>query len=83
MIFKKSRINFYGCTKNGSFEIKFLKNLSNLKFENRNRLLIIDDIRVPEMFEAWRAIDSPKLDATTFGHWRDRIVDISNGLKLK
>jgi len=81
---KKAELIFMDAPKNGSFEIKFLKNLSNLKFENRNRLLIIDDIRVPEMFEAWRAIDSPKLDATTFGHWSGTgIVDISNGLKLK
>lgn len=81
---KKADLIFMDAPKNGTFEIKFLKKLSNLKFENRNRLLIIDDIRVPEMFEAWRAIDSPKLDATTFGHWSGTgIVDISNGLNLK
>ena len=48
------------------------------------RYLILDDIRVPEMFEVWRMIDSPKIDATTFGHWSGTgIVNISEGLKIK
>ncbi|MDB3983800.1 class I SAM-dependent methyltransferase [Acidimicrobiia bacterium] len=82
--FNDADLIFIDAPKDGKFEKIFFKNLSNINFDNKKRILIIDDIRVPEMFEAWRFIDSPKLDATTFGHWSGTgIVDITEGLKLK
>jgi len=83
-LFSESSLIFLDAPKNGYFEKKLITQLSKINFEKRNRYLILDDIRVPEMFEVWRMIDSPKIDATTFGHWSGTgIVDISEGLKLK
>ena len=83
-LFSKSSLIFLDAPKDGYFEEKLIRQLSKINFQERNRYLILDDIRVPEMFEVWRMIDSPKIDATTFGHWRGTgIVNISEGLKIK
>ena len=35
------------------------------------------------MTSLWRSINSPKIDATSFGHWSGTgIVDIKDGLKI-
>ena len=83
-LFSKSSLIFLDAPKDGYFEEKLIRQLSKINFQERNRYLILDDIRVPEMFEVWRMIDSPKIDATTFGHWSGTgIVNISQGLKIK
>lgn len=45
---------------------------------------MLDDIRFLNMWRLWRSIRSPKLDATSFGHWSGSgLVDLHNGLQLK
>ena len=69
--------------KDGIFEYKLLTLLSLMKYTTKPRLLILDDIRFENMWSAWRIIKSPKLDASTFGHWSGTgIIDISNGLSI-
>jgi hypothetical protein len=47
------------------------------------KLLILDDIRFTNMIPLWRAISSPKLDLSSFGHWSGTgLVDISDGLAM-
>lgn len=38
-------------------------------FENRKRLVILDDVRMMSVIKHWRALPYPKIDATSFGHW--------------
>jgi len=70
--------------KDGVFEYTFLDKLSKVKMNNKQRYLVLDDIRFKNMAALWRDIASPKFDATSFGHWSGTgLVDISEGLKLK
>jgi len=70
--------------KDGVFEYKFFEHLSCLKMPEKERFLVIDDIRFLNMAALWRDIASPKFDATSIGHWSGTgLVDISEGLKLK
>jgi predicted O-methyltransferase YrrM len=69
--------------KDQQFEPQFLANLTTLKPTGQPRLLVMDDIRFDHMCTTWRSIKSPKLDATSFGHWSGTgLVDITNGLIL-
>ena len=78
-----SDLIFLDAPKDGNFEYRFLNLLSGEKLERKSRLLIIDDIKFLNMLSLWRSIKSPKIDATSFGHWSGTgIVDISNGLEL-
>ena len=53
--------------KNGHFEPTFF---SRLRAERRKPALMIwDDTRLLKMIEMWRALDLPKLDMTSLGHW--------------
>ena len=55
------------------------RNFKKLKPKNK-KFLIIDDILFVNMIDLWRKIKSPKLDATSLGHWSGTgIVDISDG----
>ena len=82
-LISNSDLIFLDAPKDGTFEYKFLNLLSSVKLAQKNRLLIIDDIKFLNMLSLWRSIKSPKIDATSFGHWSGTgIVDISNGLKL-
>jgi predicted O-methyltransferase YrrM len=82
-ILDEADIIFMDAPKDNIFEYKMIKNLMQLK-NRKNRLLIIDDIRFINMIDLWRSIQSPKIDATTFGHWSGTgIVDIKAGLKLR
>jgi predicted O-methyltransferase YrrM len=67
-LLKESDIIFIDGPKNISFEKAFLKNISELEFDNPP-LLIFDDIRLWNMLGIWRDIKKPKLDLTSFGHW--------------
>ena len=80
---EKSQIIFCDAPKDGQFEYKFLRLLQEVKPSEKQRLLILDDIRFLNMLPVWRSIRSPKLDATSFGHWSGTgIVDITSGLEL-
>jgi hypothetical protein len=70
--------------KDNQFEPIFLQRLSKLAMPCKKRWLFLDDIRFMDMVGLWRAIQSPKIDLTSFGHFSGTgLVDISNGLILK
>ena len=80
---ENSQIIFCDAPKDGQFEYKFLRLLQQIKPSKEQRLLILDDIRFLNMLPVWRSIRSPKLDATSFGHWSGTgIVDITSGFEL-
>jgi predicted O-methyltransferase YrrM len=82
-LFIHSRIIFLDAPKDGVFEHRFLSNLARLQPAS-SCLMILDDIRVLDMCDVWRSIQSPKLDLTSFGHWSGTgLVDMSAGLKLR
>ena len=65
--------------KDNVFEYKMAKQFKKLKNKNK-KILIIDDILFVNMIDFWRNIKSPKLDASSLGHWSGTgIVDISDG----
>jgi predicted O-methyltransferase YrrM len=79
-LFEGSDIIFLDAPKDGVMEYKFMDCLKTLNFPKR-KLLIVDDIRLPNMIEFWQRIQSPKLDLVSFGHWSGTgLVDISKGL---
>tara|TARA_Y100000589_G_scaffold275175_1_gene269189 strand:+ start:110 stop:922 length:813 start_codon:yes stop_codon:yes gene_type:complete len=70
---------FMDAPKDNVFEYKMVKQLKKLNKKNK-KLLILDDILFVNMIDFWRKIKSPKVDASSFGHWSGTgIVDISNG----
>tara|TARA_B100000900_G_scaffold84991_1_gene68782 strand:+ start:543 stop:1388 length:846 start_codon:yes stop_codon:yes gene_type:complete len=80
-LFTEPDLIFLDAGKDGIFEDTFLKNLSEVELSNKNRLLLIDDIKYFTMYKVWKKIQSPKLDLSSFGHWSGTgIVDISRGL---
>ena len=83
-LFHNSNLIFLDASKDAVFEDNFLVKLSNLKFDNKLRLLFIDDIRHSKMYKIWSSIKNPKIDLTSFGHWSGTgLVDITNGLIYK
>jgi predicted O-methyltransferase YrrM len=67
--------------KSGTFENSLLTQISKLDFDNKFKLLFIDDIRYFSMYKVWKRIKNPKVDLTSFGHWSGSgLVDITNGL---
>jgi len=67
--------------KDDFFEKTFLDLFSTLELSNKSRWLFIDDIRFDNMLYLWRAIKSPKLDLSSFGHFSGSgLVNISKGL---
>lgn len=70
--------------KDNRFEPIFLRQLSQVSMPCKRRWLLLDDIRFMDMIGLWRAIQSPKIDLTSFGHFSGTgLVDISKGLILK
>lgn len=83
-LLSKASIIFCDGPKDGRFEYQFLNNLATLRPHRKHQLLVLDDIRFPNMIDLWASIKSPKLDATSFGHFSGTgIVDISDGLLIK
>lgn len=69
--------------KDNRFEPIFLQQLAKLAMPCKKRWMLLDDIRFLDMVGLWRAIQSPKIDLTSFGHFSGTgLVDISNGLIL-
>jgi len=82
-LFRKSELIFMDAPKDGRFEPRFLKNLSTIRFDS-DCLMVVDDIRLLNMIDTWRSIQSPKLDLTSFGHWSGTgLVDLKDGLILE
>ena len=83
-ILEESELIFCDGPKDGLFEYRFLQLLANIQLAERPRILMLDDIRFPNMIDLWRSIESPKLDITSFGHFSGSgLVDMSRGLKLR
>ena len=59
---------FIDAAKDGIMEQRFIDNFKRLQFRN-HPIVMFDDIRVWNMLRVWRALDRPKLDLTSFGHW--------------
>jgi predicted O-methyltransferase YrrM len=69
--------------KDSNFEPKFLQLLTTLQPTNKSKWLFIDDIRFDNMLPLWRAIKSPKLDLSSFGHFSGSgLVNIQGGLVI-
>lgn len=80
----RAELIFCDGPKDGRFEYVFLDYLQQLKPSAHFKLLILDDIRFPNMIDLWRSIDSPKLDISSLGHFSGTgLVDIRDGLKLR
>jgi predicted O-methyltransferase YrrM len=67
-VFRDADLVFMDGPKDGVFEALMLKRLAALR-DTANFVLVVDDIRFLEMLSAWADFPSPKLDATSFGHW--------------
>ena len=81
-LLNEAEIIFIDGPKDGVFEYQLLALLKRLK-PKENKLLILDDIRFVNMVDLWISIQSPKLDASSLGHWSGTgMVDISQPLKL-
>ena len=78
-ILNEADLIFMDAPKDNLFEYKMGIKFRKLKNKIK-KFLIIDDILFVNMIDFWRKIKSPKVDATSFGHFTGTgIVDISNG----
>ena len=76
-ILKSADLIFLDAAKNGKDEDEFFNNLSDLNLcENRKDnddklgpIILVDDIRLPNMLATWRSIPLAKMDITSIGHW--------------
>jgi len=81
-VLNRAELIFLDGPKDGVFEYTLAHLLTRLD-PLPNRYLVIDDIRFVNMIELWDSIQSPKVDAVTFGHFTGTgICDISKGLKI-
>lgn len=73
---------FCDAPKDGVFEWRFLKLLTSLP-PKPGRVMMLDDIKVLNMIGVWQAIESPKVDLTSVGHWSGTgLVDVSEGFRF-
>ena len=73
---------FMDAAKDDKFEYKMAVQFAKLD-KKESKYLILDDIQFVTMIDFWRAISSPKIDVTCFGHYCGTgIVDISKGFKF-
>jgi len=80
--FDQADFIFCDAPKDGVFEWKFLELLTKLA-PRPGRILMLDDIRLLNMVGVWKAIESPKVDLTSVGHWSGTgLVDLSKPLKF-
>lgn len=82
-ILDDAEIIFLDAPKDDVFEYKIAAKLRQLA-PKPGKLLIIDDIQFVNMIDFWRAVTSPKLDVTSFGHWSGTgLVDLSEGFRTR
>lgn len=82
-ILNEADLIFLDAPKDNKFEYEIAKKFQKLR-PKKNKFLIVDDINFINMIDFWRSIYSPKIDASSFGHFSGTgIVDISNGFKFK
>lgn len=82
-LFESAELIFCDAPKDGVFERTFLANLTTVK-PTSTCLLVLDDTRLLNMVDVWRAIRSPKMDLTSFGHWSGTgLIDMTDGLRFE
>lgn len=84
-IFNDAELIFLDGPKDGKFEYELLKNIlqSQILGKQKERILIIDDIKFLNMVKLWRYIESPKIDISSLAHWSGTgVVDLSKTLKI-
>jgi predicted O-methyltransferase YrrM len=67
-LFRRADFIFIDGPKDGRFEPRVVASLDALGLPAAP-IVAFDDVRVWNMLTTWRAIDRPKLDVTSFGHW--------------
>lgn len=67
-LLEEADLLFVDAAKDGVMERVFLERFAGAKFA-RDPIIVFDDIRVWNMLGIWSAIDRPKLDLTSFGHY--------------
>ena len=67
-LFSTADLIFIDAAKNGFLEPYLLSWFGRLQFRSRP-IFVLDDIRLWNMLAVWRALNWPKLDVTSFGHW--------------
>ena len=78
-ILNEADLIFIDAPKDDLFEYKLAEHLSKLSNKDK-KFLVLDDILFVNMIDFWRKIKSPKIDATSFGHFSGTgVVDISKG----
>ena len=81
-ILDEADIIFMDAPKDDKFEYAMAYKLNKLNNKEK-KFLILDDIQLINMIDFWRSIRSPKIDATSFGHFSGTgVVDISNGFEF-
>jgi predicted O-methyltransferase YrrM len=66
-VLENADIILIGALKDGARLRKILNNFYRISF-NKKPLMVLDDIRLRDMYKVWDGIDMPKLDLTFFGH---------------
>lgn len=67
-VLRTADLLFIDGPKDGRFEQAFLRNFAAIG-PKPGAVLLFDDIRLFNMLAFWRAIEKPKLDFTSFGHY--------------
>jgi len=67
-LFEACDLFFIDGPKDGKFEYAFWKLLSNVNLKESS-LIILDDIRIPNMIKFWNEIENSRIDVTSFGHF--------------
>ena len=84
-VFNNAELIFVDGPKDGKFEYELLKNImqNQILEPQKQRLLILDDIKFLNMVKLWRYIESPKIDISSLAHWSGTgVVDLSQSLKI-
>ena len=80
-VLRSADLIFLDGAKNGKDEDRFLNNLADLDLcrsedgtslynsAKKGPLVLLDDIRIPNMLATWRRITLAKMDITSIGHW--------------
>ena len=80
-LLRSADLIFLDGAKNGKDEDRFLNNLADLDLcrsedgtslynsAKKGPLVLLDDIRIPNMLATWRRITLAKMDITSIGHW--------------
>lgn len=68
-IVRTADLVFVDGPKDGDMEKRLLARFEENPFDARPTLVVLDDIRLWTMLGLWSAIQRPKLDLTSFGHW--------------